>query len=800
MSADNINRKGPLTEPSAPEETPEKDLTKGSDAEVCITRRQTKCRLTEASESVEKKQAIIIVCGPPHSGKSVFFTALKQYLPRRDTRLFRACPDGEGTFSQLADADVAQNIRRKGGFTPEFIDFVLKGLGRISQKRVLVDVGGIRSPENAAIFEQATHAVVLCRSDKPEEKQEWEDFCKEHGVVLLASIDSSLTGEESITTDEHSVIRGQIVGLERGEEIKSDTLAFLASQILEDTQETSEQEVMSEADGMRFISLDNLADEMNVPSKGREIKRPDKGYDLTIELPWWTGENIGEAAERLRKLDPQSPMWLDGGHPATLYAATTSVLPNKEIWYTDETNYSEGKGKVETLELSDTPSDTLDWKVEEREDYTLVEVGWKKDVQWKMDNFADFLKDLKIPQVNPNKGVIISGKMAYLIFGSMARTYQSHAQWVGLFAPQQKEDSSMKWPAMVVASKSSEHRVGEYIECPTIGQAAESIEILRKYHFELLDPRPGARFPQAKQHNDTVLSKPVLGIEVTVPELAERCSLGNIDPQHTEGNIEKAAIEAAVDYTLPAGEITMATVRPDLDSIGSMAVLNLRAKGERIDTTVLGRIQKIAESDKFTKGAWPGKQSIPTKENPWPAAIASASDTKALAAIAAAIKDHRKPINKRVGLMEQWLLTGEEPSEYRDRVEAERIEMIEAIKNDDIEIKTIADGSIAVVNSTHRSGIGLGYTQAPVVIAVNSQFSMQGGEKHTKITLAQYEIGHVDLLAIYKELNAIDPAVTEGAKWGGSPTVGGSPQGIASQLDTESVIEIAKKHLIKKSE
>ena len=52
------------------------------------------------------------------------------------------------------------------------------------------------------------------------------------------------------------------------------------------------------------------------------------------------------------------------------------------------------------------------------------------------------------------------------------------------------------------------------------------------YRYALLKP---LRAPGAEDWNAAILARPCLGIEVTEPELAARCVLGNIDPQHLGG-------------------------------------------------------------------------------------------------------------------------------------------------------------------------------------------------------------------------------------------------------------------------
>src|SRR3989338_3386224 len=83
------------------------------------------------------------------------------------------------------------------------------------------------------------------------------------------------------------------------------------------------------------------------------------------------------------------------------------------------------------------------------------------------------------------------------------------------------------------------------------------------YNYALLDPR---NIPAAAEANDKVFANPVYGIEVTVPALAKRC-IFNLDPQHSGGDANRAAIEDALTAELPTEGSTLATVRADLDAV-----------------------------------------------------------------------------------------------------------------------------------------------------------------------------------------------------------------------------------------
>ena len=139
--------------------------------------------------------------------------------------------------------------------------------------------------------------------------------------------------------------------------------------------------------------------------------------------------------------------------------------------------------------------------------------------------------------------------------------------------------------------------------------------------------------------------------------------------------------------------------------------------------------------------------------------------------------------------MKTWLLTGEEPAGYRDKWVSERIALAKAIADGTIDAKSAIDGKVARVISTHRAATSIGYCLAPVVVALNPKFQFQGSEPHAKFTICQFTAGYVDLKAALAELAGME------AGWGGSPTIGGSPQGVSSTLTINQVVEVVAKHL-----
>ena len=306
---------------------------------------------------------------------------------------------------------------------------------------------------------------------------------------------------------------------------------------------------------------------------------------------------------------------------------------------------------------------------------------------------------------------------------------------------------------------------------------------MNAFFYATLDPR---NISAATEANDKVFDNPVYGIEVTVPALAERC-VYNIDPQHTGEDTSRAAIEDALTVEVPPEGSTLATVRADLDSVGSMAVLSLRAKGESLESA-MDRITMVAIADKFARGGWAGPSELPTRKNPWPDS-ASAGNSRELSAIAVAVMDFKVLLAERVAVMETWLLTGIEPQQYAVYAERDRLDLITVLETGQIKSETRADRRIAVVESTHSAVTMIGYSLAPVVVALNPAFKLGGGEPHRKFTVCAYEQRLVNMKAIFAELSELE------AGWGGSTTIGGSPQGVSSTLTIEQVVEVVECHL-----
>lgn len=284
----------------------------------------------------------------------------------------------------------------------------------------------------------------------------------------------------------------------------------------------------------------------------------------------------------------------------------------------------------------------------------------------------------------------------------------------------------------------------------------------------------------------------LLGIELTDPELANKCHM-SIDPQHDQTNKTKiTSIEYAFNYRdevlsllSPFDNIFMGTVKPDSDSIGTMAILTMMLTHKfHLDSDIVLRLKAIANSDRHGRENWnERKKDYFHFENYNTFGLPSG--------LAYMTSDHKLRTEEKVQNMIKYLLDGSFPGieKYADRV-AKNLK--KSHKNTTCNV--IIPKKLCHVESSHRGAVAFGYRQTPVVIASNPSFKF--GKANTKITgmkvtIAQYEDNkHIDLIRLTDELNSIEPG------WGGSSTIIGSPLEKPTKMKLDDIINITKKYLI----
>ncbi|MGR3467489.1 MAG: hypothetical protein ACU0CI_06380 [Shimia sp.] len=258
------------------------------------------------------------------------------------------------------------------------------------------------------------------------------------------------------------------------------------------------------------------------------------------------------------------------------------------------------------------------------------------------------------------------------------------------------------------------------------------------------------------------------GIEMTDPALAAAC-IGNLDPQHGGPVGAPSAISVAATMPPPRPGSLLATLRPDADALGAMAVLAWRVAGLPLRGPMRARINAVDRMDRHDRGPWPGAGAV---RELWPGAE--------LSALSACCFDAGQPLAWRVARVADWLAAGKLPEFYADRARSS-LRCLEISLAERRSAVSVSRG-LALVTSDQRGALELGYRHAPTVVATNPVFcfpDVKAGRKHTVAAWSG---------AGLQEAARLLAQVEHG--WGGSPGIIGSPQDRPSILSQDRVAAI----------
>lgn len=167
----------------------------------------------------------VVLCGPPHSGKSCLREGLKTAILGIANApypyVITACPDGEGAhFSQTHQRDnqYAREIKEnyKAPFTANFAQVRAGWVRDANNCLNIIDVGGKISEENRAIFQHATHAIIL--AGEPNKIPQWQEFCASVGLPVIAIIHSDYDAKADRIQTYTPLLTGSVHHLSRGED------------------------------------------------------------------------------------------------------------------------------------------------------------------------------------------------------------------------------------------------------------------------------------------------------------------------------------------------------------------------------------------------------------------------------------------------------------------------------------------------------------------------------------------------------------------------------------------------------
>ena len=167
----------------------------------------------------------VVLCGEANTGKTCLKEGLKNSLLKvpdaPESYVFSGCPDGEGAWhSETArnNTELARQLKDeyKAQFTSQFAQAKAKEIKAIKTPILVFDVGGKITPENKTIMSEATHAVILAKSE--EGVQSWQRFCNQLNLPVVAIINSDYEAREDYFETDSPLLKGKVHYLDRGED------------------------------------------------------------------------------------------------------------------------------------------------------------------------------------------------------------------------------------------------------------------------------------------------------------------------------------------------------------------------------------------------------------------------------------------------------------------------------------------------------------------------------------------------------------------------------------------------------
>lgn len=390
----------------------------------------------------------VVICGPPHSGKSVFVQQLRRkLLPTGGVAVIEGAPDGEGGWANVSDEAVVDSLRQKGEFTDIFVDWVLQSIEETTMPLALVDVGGLRSPENERIFDACDAYIVLASVEKEGELEAWNQFGQENGCEPVALLDSVLHGESQLEDDgsEDGIVRGVQAGLERGEKVDSPVIDAVCRR-LKSLADLDQKPGEDQAD----VHFGRLADQVGIPEEERGPRlgfRPRHAHAVSALCR-------EELTQQVCRIWGPAPGWL----VSMLSAQATGGV---ELW-------DIRLGYVGLSELESGREEVLEWKLEETQEFNFLHFSIPMDVLG-----VEQLEDVRVPSFDSDKPIVLSGRGPHWLTAAIARHLERRGEEVAILAPNEsscKLSDGREWssvyPESVPAVGISKSNLGELIPVP----------------------------------------------------------------------------------------------------------------------------------------------------------------------------------------------------------------------------------------------------------------------------------------------------------------------------------------------
>jgi CRISPR-associated protein Csx3 len=376
----------------------------------------------------------IIIGGPPHAGKSVLFSSLTRVLHEQGVahHAIRACPDGEGNWSQEIDQEMVRLIRIKGQWSNEFLEGICRDLER-RHLPLLVDMGGRPDGLQIRILQHCTHSLLLLRADEEDNAQRWRQLVEENGLLPLAQLYSEREGASTLTSID-PLIEGTLTQLERGSLAHGPVFVALVERIVAlftYSQEELEQTKLALAPTELVVNLNTL---------------------LKKIAPHASEWKPGMIPMVLDDLPPDTALSVYGKAPHWLYS-TLAAYSGKQAFYQFDPRIGWICPPHFQLRTQTSPEVVYTSAVLEHCTKLSIEIV-KKHLDYLQAN------QLSFPPLPHGTGLILDGAMPSWMVTALVRLYkEADMAWIACYQPKLRH-------AVVVTTQSTAYAPGDLMVMP----------------------------------------------------------------------------------------------------------------------------------------------------------------------------------------------------------------------------------------------------------------------------------------------------------------------------------------------
>ena len=356
-----------------------------------------------------------IICGPPHSGKSVFISNLVKLLPSGHYIRINANGDGEGTWSNNPNQEDVMKTRVKGSNSEEDFKRWKHQIEYANKDIVIVDIGGRLQEDKAPLFDVCDSFIVV--SNNTQMIDEWIEFGTSHGCTCVGKVLSELGGvhESIISTD--PCVYGVISGLERGHNLEGSRLLYaIAESIIE---RSGFKGYMKQGDS-KVIDMYDIGIKLGMSRHWRT----QNGID--VHSVWYQPNKASLLYKYLKEFYGKDEIYQIFG-ARSLWASCLVASCITEIGVEELAVYghmSESYIPVPKISIGDDESKLLTFSVEEKDDYVLLKVELPTHFTPKVCDRA------LLPVLNTNKKLLVSGRMPSWFAMSVILSYSNEEKYI----------------------------------------------------------------------------------------------------------------------------------------------------------------------------------------------------------------------------------------------------------------------------------------------------------------------------------------------------------------------------------